>query len=187
MSEKTNLKQGGIVRGPIGEALLQRDCVLPLSVIKEKLERPSIAIGCNVMIEVRDGDTGPVIARQEGHNLVVNEGLDIIRDMLGGDLNEEPTDIAVGTDNTAVVATDTTMGLEVFRNQITRRLDSAQQITFQLFISTTQANGNTLVEAGLFRVKNQVDRLFARIVYLPIVKTVSVSVTYTWQVTLAAS
>ena len=117
----------------------------------------------------------------------MNEGLNIIRDLLGGDLNEEPTDIAVGTDNTVVATTDTALGIEVFRNQITRRLDSAQQITFQLFISTSQANGNTLVEAGLIRVKNQVDRMFSRIVFAPIVKTSSVSVTITWTITLVAS
>ncbi len=148
---------------------------------------PKIEIGGNVLIEVREGDHGPVIATQQRHNLVVNNGLDIIRDLLGGDLNEEPTDIAVGTDNTVVTATDTTLAVEVFRNQITRRIDNNQSITFQLFISTTQANGNTLTEAGLIRVKNGADRLFARIVYAPIVKTVSVSVTITWTITLAAS
>ncbi len=144
-------------------------------------------MGGNVVIEVREGDDGPVIDRREGHNLVVNDGLNIIRDLLGGDLNEDPTDIAVGTDNTPVVASDATLGLEVFRNQITRRLDGAQEITFQLFISTTQANGNTFVESGLIRLKNGVDRMFARIVFAPIVKTISVSVTITWTITLTAS
>ena len=161
----------------------------PTSSVKstsEKTNPRTIQIGGNVLIEVRDGDTGPVIASQRRHNLVVNNGLDIIRDLLGGDLNEEPTDIAIGVDDTTVTPTDATLGNEVFRNQITRRLDGAQVITFQLFVSTSQANGNTLEEAGLIRVKNGADRMFARITYAPIVKTNSVSITYTWTVSLTA-
>ncbi len=147
---------------------------------------PSIGVGVNAMVEVRHGDDGPVIARQLRHNLVVNEGLNMLRDMLGGFVNEEPTDIALGTDNSATVPTTTSLFAEVFRNQITRRLEGAQKLTFQLFVSTTQGNGNTFQEAGLIRVKNGADRLFARFTFNPIVKTSSVSVTITWEVTFSA-
>lgn len=140
----------------------------------------------NVYIQVLDAKSKRLIKAIKGHNLVVLNGRNLTRDLLGGDFNRDPNIIAVGTDNTAVTDGDTALGTEVFRNLITARIQGSSKITYQLFISDTQANGNTLVEAGLINERNGADTLFARIVFAPIVKTGAVTVTITWEVNLTS-
>lgn len=119
----------------------------------------------------------------ETHNLVVDAGLNLIRDLLG--ITSGVTGLnryAVGTDNTAVAAGDTTLGTEVFRGAFTDKILTAKTLTLKLYISSTEANGNTLVEAGLFGddATDSADTgtLYARATHTGIAKTTSIGVTY---------
>lgn len=141
------------------------------------------AIRGQLRIEVKDAKTGKVLRDEIVANKIVTAGLNLVRDLLAGG-NTAPTHIAVGTDATAPVAGDTALGTEVFRNVITRRIPSANQITFQLFLGAGDANGNTLVEAGIFNQDTGGDML-SHVTYAAINKTAAVTATLTWDIVLS--
>lgn len=150
------------------------------------MHRENIRISSNVLIEVHDA-AGNLLREERIHNLVVDTGLNSIRDLLGG-TGMEPTHIAVGTNGNPVLSTDTSSQTgEVFRKAITRRVAANKKITFQLFIDTTEANGNTLRDC---RLSNNAapfgGDLYARGTYTSIVKDSLTSVTITWDVNLEA-
>lgn len=142
-----------------------------------------VGISGRLTIEIHDGKTGQLLTKEVIDNTIVTAGLNLVRDLLAGN-NAAPSHIAVGTDATAPAAGDTTLGTEVFRNVITRRIPSATQITFQLFLATGDANGNTLVEAGIFNASSAGDML-SRVTYTSIAKTSAITVTLTWDITIS--
>ena len=147
-----------------------------------------IAIRTNVLIKV---ETVTEVSYIRAKNLVVNTGLNMVRDLLGGNALR-PSHIGVGTGTTSPVAGDTAIQSEVFRGLITRRIPSPQSIRFQLFLGTGDANGNNLAEAGLLETGIQNGSagdpalLVARVTYTAINKTSAQEVTYNWDIDLAA-
>lgn len=139
----------------------------------------------NVVILLRDR-RGRFLGRVSGHNLITDTGKTLLRDLIGG-LRKWPTHIAVGTGTVAAVAADVALGTEVYRALITRRVQRPFGIKFQLFIPTTDANGNTLTEAALWTVVGSTSTLFARILFTAIAKTSAASLTISWTVDVTAS
>ena len=99
-----------------------------------------------------------------------------------------PEYIAIGTDGTAVADAQETL-TEVFRKAVTRRLTGEAsgnpEAIWQLFIDTTEANGNTLKEAGIFTL-GAGGKLWARVVYTGIAKTSASAVTMNWRMPIVA-
>lgn len=149
--------------------------------------KPPKVFRANVAIEIRDAVSGALLQRQEAHNLVVDLGLNKTADLLGGSRNIEPTHISLGLGTNAPASTDTGLVTEAFRNVITKRVKGNKTIAFQLFVSQAQGNGFTYQEAGLLNRVNQTDTLYARVVFSPIIKTASVTITFTWNVALSAA
>lgn len=149
----------------------------------------------NVDVEVRDAETGELLVDHHEHNLFVNRGLEIVADALAGtgtySGEGNVTHLAVGTDDDTVVAADTALGAEVFRGALTKVTRSGTGgVVCELYLTSTQANGSTLVEAGLFNGDGLTTAnagMFARVTHPPITKTSSVTVTYRWTITLAAA
>lgn len=149
--------------------------------------RQTVDVSANVEVVVSDVETGAVIERQTAHNLVVNNGLNLIRDLLDGDAVAGLTHFAVGTGTTAVSATQTALVTEVFRAAVTSRTSNAQQLVVTYYLASGSANGNTLAEAGLFNAAST-GTMFARVKFAStIVKTASIAVTFTWTINLGAS
>jgi len=145
----------------------------------------NIRVTGQLTIEVHDAETGGLLRKETVRNLVVAAGKNLIRDLLGGATAAYPTHFAVGTSSTAPAAGDTTLGVEVFRDQITQRVYSAAQLTVKFYLPTGYANGYTLAEAGIFNAASG-GTMLSRTVYLPaIVKTSSITVTYTWNITIS--
>ena len=146
-------------------------------------------INCNVKIDVWDIEVNKIIETIDKHNLIVTNGKNLIRDMLG--LVAGVTGLnyfAIGTDNTTVQVTDTTLGTEVFRDTFTKTNLSSAKINIQYYLGSGSANGNTLTEAGLFgddaTGTPDSGTLFARVTHTSIVKTSSIAVTYSWDVNI---
>ena len=144
----------------------------------------------NVKIEVLDVDSNKLLQTIEKHNLVTTLGKNLVRDMLGmasgiTGLNY----IAMGTDDTAAAITDTTLGDEEHRDVYTDTLYDTAKVTFKYYLDSSTANGVTLSEAGLFgdnaSATPDSGTLFARVVHTDIVKTSSVAVTYSWDITIS--
>jgi hypothetical protein len=135
-------------------------------------------------VEVHDAETGELLRSETVRNLVVTAGKNLIRDLIGGATSAYPTHFAVGTSSTAPAAGDTALGVEVFRDQITQRVYSAVQVTVKFYLATGYANGNTLREAGIFNAA-AAGTMLSRAVYSAIAKTSSITVTYTWNITVS--
>lgn len=133
----------------------------------------------NVRTEVFDVRTGALRARDHCHNLVVDAGLDQLRDYLYGVTAPALSHAAVGTDGTATAAADTALRAEVFRDVLAQRARSPQALTVRLVLGSQHANGATLREVGLFNDPTA-GTLYARVTPAPVDKTDEISVVYTW-------
>ena len=146
-------------------------------------EKDKVGLRGRLHILVRNEETGEVLRDEWNDNKIVDTGLNLVRDIIAAG-NTPPTHVAVGTNNTAPLATDTTLNTEVFRKRINRRTPTDKNIEFQLFITTGEANGNTLKEAGIFNAAS-VGEMLSRVTFADIVKTAAISVTLTWNITLS--
>jgi len=143
-----------------------------------------IAISSNVTLRAwRPLEGGGIELVQESrtHNLIVASGLDYIRDMLEG-VVPRPDTIKVGTGSTAVLSTNTDLETSVFSKVISRRYPEAAKITYQMLMETSEGNGNTIAEVGLFGSST----LIARAVISPtIAKTSAILLTVAHEITIA--
>lgn len=154
------------------------------------INKESFTLNTNVTIDIIDVKTNKVIETIKKHNLVTTLGKNLVRDLLGiasgvTGLNY----IALGTNATAVAITDTQLGTEVYRAVFTDTVYDTAKVTLKYYLDSSTANGNTLVEAGLFG--DDADgtansgTLFAHVIYTPIVKTSAVAATYSWEISIS--
>lgn len=148
----------------------------------------TVGLAANVLIEVHDAVTGELLHEQTHHNLVVDAGLNLLRDWLDGDAPTPPSHLAVGTGSTAPAAAQTALVAEVHRLAITQKIGTVSKTqTFKTYLPSTAANGSTLAEAALLNAGSG-GTMFARTLITPtIVKTSAIQVTITWDVALAAA
>lgn len=124
-------------------------------------------------------------------NLIVLAGRNLVRDLLKGDVTTGLTYFAVGTGTTAADTSDTTLETEVFRNTITQQTAGAGTLQVKYVLGSTEANGNTITEAGVFgdAATGVADTgtLFSRTTFTGVVKSASIQITFTWTYTFSAS
>lgn len=141
-----------------------------------------IALRSNVHIVIADAE-GRILRRQHARNLVVDTGLNELRDLLAG-IGRRPTHIAVGTGTTATTAGTTALETEVYRQPLDRRIPTAKRLSTQILIGLSDANGYTLSEQGLFVS----DTLIARALISPAIeKTSSIQATIVHDIILEAA
>lgn len=129
---------------------------------------------------------GRVFGRVSGHNLVVLAGHNLVRDFLHNLAPVGLTQFAIGTNGTAVADGNTALGTEVLRGAITQYVAGSSTLLLKYFLSTTQLNGSTLREAGLFNAASG-PTMFARYVIDPaIVKDNTIAVTFAWNITITS-
>ena len=116
--------------------------------------------------------------------MIVNTGLNLMRDFLAGDAPTPPSHFAVGTSETDVVAGDTTLGAEVERKVVTTKTISGNGILEYVGeLLSTEANGNDLAEVGVLNAATAGD-LLLRTTHTPYSKTADFSVKYVVRHTL---
>jgi hypothetical protein len=141
----------------------------------------TISLHGHGVIEVRDAVTGALIDRQTYTNVITDLArAQIMQGFKGATVDIEVTHIAIGTDGTAAVASDTALGAEVLRSTPTSVIDySATEIGWRLFVSASTGNGNTFREIGLFNDPST-GTMFARSVsFTPIAKNSAITITFT--------
>lgn len=141
-----------------------------------------INIDSNVYAIVHDKD-GRLLRVVRAKNLVVNDGLTLIGDLLGG-INFRPDAIQVGTGTSSTTATMTALESSVHTKIIERRIRSGFSLEFQALLLTSEANGNTLSEIGTFKGSTMVARA---LISPAISKTNLIQVTLGHVFTVAAS
>lgn len=146
----------------------------------------TLKMTCNVHWHAYDVTTGDIVASGEAHNLVTSAGLNLVRDLLDGDSVAGITHFAVGTGTAAVTALDTALGSEVFRDNVTSRETTPQQLTVKYYLGSAEANGSALSEAGLANASSG-GTLFARVLLTPVInKSSAIAVTFSWSINLGA-
>lgn len=142
-----------------------------------------------IEVEVATERDGTIVTeRQTIKNLVVDAGLNLIRDRLAGTSSAYVTHLAVGTNAAAVTALQTTLSTEVFRNVLTQTITSTTKaVQFKLYLAANEANGNTLREIGLFTAATGGTMYARALLASPITKNASTTVTFTWTTNLSAT
>lgn len=118
-------------------------------------------------------------------NLVVNAGLDVVRDLIAG-TGRRIDVIRVGTGETAPNATDTALESEIYSQRIDRRIATASQLALEIGIPKVAPgiDGKVLAEEGLFAD----DTLVARaLIVPPIAKPPNVFLTISHDLNLASA
>lgn len=104
----------------------------------------------NAIIDSFNVHTGEVTKTTKIHNLVVDTGLERVAHLIGG-LSSTPFEyVAIGTDNTAVVAGDTELGTEVDRANVIPTDVGIGSILYDYTFTFSSGESFTIVEAGLF-------------------------------------
>lgn len=104
---------------------------------------------------LKDAKTGKIKRKWSKNNVVCVNGKNAIAHYMGGGVtyDAKPNYIAVGSDNTTVAASDTTLGTETFRKGVTTKSYEADGNNAKLYVATylTTSEGNgTIEEVGLF-------------------------------------
>lgn len=132
----------------------------------------------NVSVELYDAKTGQLIKKEETHNLVVDSGLNILRDALYSGSISPITKIGLGSSGTAVSASDTALVQEISKHNLLSVTSSNKMLTCQYFLNESTANGQTIRELGLFTTSGI---MYARVTLTtPIEKTNLVVAALTW-------
>ena len=109
----------------------------------------------NAEIQSFNVNSGKITKISKVHNLVVNSGLDEIID--NGLSNV--TTMAIGTDNTAVQATDTALGTQVASDSVVYSNEGTGIRLFDKTFTFGSGDEYTIVEAGLFAGATMFNRL----------------------------
>jgi len=113
-----------------------------------------------VTLQIYDKD-GHLKSESKGHNIITNAGLAQLA-LLAGDASAVPfTYLALGTDDTAVAATDTTLGAEITDTGLARAGATISRTTTTLTNDTLRATHTwtatgvkTIEECGLFNASS---------------------------------
>ena len=140
------------------------------------------AITIKGTVHVQHHRHGRLVREQHVHNLVTASGRNAIRDLMAGG-TDHPAEMAVGTSSTTPVSSDTSLGNQVFRKDITQTTSGAQLVTFRVYLTSGEGNGSILREAGIFTTAGV---LVARVVFDAVEKSSSDTLTIAWSLSLGA-
>jgi hypothetical protein len=147
-----------------------------------------LGLDANLEVTVQEARTGELVGRRLVHNRVPLTVRNAVRDLLngvGGGPSLTVGWFALGTGAAPPADGDTALGAEVFRDAVTSRIPSSGSLNVQYFLGTTSANGSTLTEAGLFNA-SAAGTLLARASFAGIAKTASLTVTFSWTISVNA-
>lgn len=163
----------------------------------------------DLTVTVRDGRTRRVLKRIEIRNKITFLAADLLVELLAqratdpAPLQDSMFSMRMGSSNTPASRADTNLGafvIGVQLNDVNKVTGVPGELQFLATLATTDANGNTLQEAGLFTRGSAGSptpsdapgtapgnpRMFARQIHPPVVKTVAISVEYDWRIAFTA-
>lgn len=141
----------------------------------------------NVHAVLRGAD-GEIKGERFAHNLITDAGCAHIADQLASSHDEgEMSHMAVGTDDTAPAAGNTTLGTELDRNALDSRTQGAAADDHKVVYVASWAAGDgtgAITEAGIFNDASA-GTMLARVTFDVINKGASDTLEITWTVTIA--
>ena len=143
--------------------------------------RETVGITANVLVEVHDVRTGRLLHSERGSNKVVAAGLAGIALATAGTTSQSPSHLGAGTGTTAITLGDTSLESEVgSRVLLGSTIGSGYVGSFKGMFGSSELNGNTLSNVGLFDAISGGNLLTAYILATTVVKTTSLSLTISW-------
>ena len=126
-----------------------------------------LKISYNAIIRSFDAYTGETTKLTKVHNLVTNSGLEYVAKVLGG-LNTNFKAIAIGTNNTAPAAGDTTLNTEYTRALATIAYEASYKIKFSKTFTVGSGVSEIINEAGVFDTATPSSgNMFNRLIFDP--------------------
>ena len=107
-------------------------------------------IDYNVVLTRINKYTGKIIDEEKFHNIVVNAGLNLVRDFLGDESVNAPKYIAIGTDDTSATNSDTALGAEVTRELASIDVETDYEVEFSKTFTFGSGESYGINEVGLF-------------------------------------
>lgn len=128
------------------------------------------------------GKTGRILQQDTINNLVVNVGAEMLLDLITGTTaNNSITQIGFGTGSAATAATDTALTGQYLRASGAVTTPTAKQRKITSTLGTSEFNGNTIQEMGLFGPAAGGSKMFSRVLRPGgIVKTSAIAVQVDW-------
>lgn len=157
-----------------------------------------------LVIHVRQGDHGPIIRTITKRNTITFDASEVVRQLVAQRATDYvPAELMLGsmrfgTNNTTPSRYDTNLHAEdpTLRKQLTdsKKINGLPgELILQATITTSEGNGDTLCEAGLYTVGTLWNgavggslKLFARQIHGSISKTSSISLDYNWTLQFTA-
>lgn len=102
--------------------------------------------------------------------VATTDAKELLASFLAGNTQTAPTHVAFGTNATAPNSENATLTSEFARIATTEKPLSGQEIQFTTIMPTTQGNGTTFKEIGLFNASSA-GTMFVRSVFVDIDKT----------------
>jgi hypothetical protein len=115
---------------------------------------------------------------RELKNLVVTNGKTLLCSLLAGVVAQFVRYIAFGTGATAPVVGNTALEAFVLSKAVTVTYPAANQVKFAAEMTTSEGNGNTFQEIGLYCATD--NNMFSRLVIASISKTVAYRIQVEW-------
>ena len=148
--------------------------------------KDKIRLHGKVTVRVFDAKTMDLLQSLSIENLVVNAGLQETLDLLFGLGGTVFGYLAVGSDNTAPAAGQTTLGNEIVRSDFDECSRSGQVVTASTWFGASEGNG-TWRESGLFNAASA-GKMLARALFDPVItKDATKVVQVEWSITASSS
>jgi hypothetical protein len=129
---------------------------------------------------------GTIKQEQEIKNLVVTAGLGFIASRMAGTAANVMSHMAIGTNSTAALAANTTLGTESARVALTSTTPTGAAVAYvATFPAGTPATLTGIQEAGIFN-DSSAGTMLCRTVFAIVNKDVGDTMSITWTVTMAA-
>ena len=137
----------------------------------------------NVLVQELDAETGEVISEQRTHNIVTTAGLAEIGRRVALIAPSGEDQFAAGSGDATPAVDDTALETQEYIGNISAAEGGASGSVFRFVLPSTECNGDTLTEVGLFTVD---DVLIARaLLETKIEKTSGKAVAFVWTWTFA--
>jgi len=103
--------------------------------------------------------------------MIMNTGIELVRDWLAGDAVNDSTHMAVGVGTSYPTATETTLVSELLRKTFSAKTKQGDgKITYEMTLTTAEGNGSDLSEVGIFNDPTTGEML-NRLAFTPLAKT----------------
>lgn len=104
----------------------------------------------NIELITSDHNTGEILDKSEIHNAIVDDGLEHIAKLINGVSAVPFVSIAIGTDDTEVQVTDSSLGAEVAKETATATYEASNKAKWSYKFVFGSGESYTITEVGVF-------------------------------------